>query len=115
MKVVRTRLDMVKAIEVLRSFLTVLSLAVVVLAQSRPSDRTTIVSAAQKEAVEALNFRQGDRASLQHARSYFTAEGWKSFIEHMQGFLDKNGAPTFTSMFAATKEPVFLDEKNEVV
>src|SRR5215469_1820982 len=106
---------MVKSIGVLRSFLPMLSLAVVVFAQSQHSDRATIISAAQKEAVEALNFRQGDRAGLQHTRSYFTAEGWKSFIEHMQGFLDKNGAPTFTSKFAATKEPVFLDEKNEVV
>ena len=107
--------DIVKPIGLFPSLLTVLSLAVVVFAQSKPSDRAIIISSAEKEAVEALNFRQGDRASLKHARIYFTPEGWKSFVEQMQGFLDKDGAPTFTSSFVATKEPVFLDEKNEVV
>lgn len=95
--------------------LTTLFLAIAVYAQSQPSDRDALIASAQKKAVQAVSFRQGDGASLQRARVDFTPEGWKSFIEHMQGFLDQKGAPTFTSSFEAAKEPVFLDEKSGVI
>jgi hypothetical protein len=95
--------------------LTTLFLAIAVYAQSQPSDRATLIASAQKKAVKAVSFRQCDGVSLKRARVDFTPEGWKSFIDHMQGFLDKKGAPTFTSSFVAAKEPVFLDESNGVV
>lgn len=53
----------------------------------------------EKTVVAALTFQQNDLPSLQKAQSNFTAEGWAEFMKKMQGFLDTNGAPTFTSTF----------------
>ena len=95
--------------------LAIALLAIAASAQSDTSDRTTIIAAAQNEALAAINFRQGETASLERAHNHFTPDGWKNFMAHMQGFLDKNGAPTFTSTFVVSKGPVFLGEKDEVV
>ena len=59
------------------------------------------VAAATKVATAVMNFPEGDAAALNRARSAFTVEGWQSFMKTMQGFLDANGAPTFTSTFVA--------------
>lgn len=95
--------------------LTVLALAIPPLFQSQSSDRATIIAFAQKAALQSVNFRQGDIASLARTRADFTPEGWKDFMKHMEGFLDANGAPTFTSSFVPSKDAVFLDSKNGVV
>ena len=107
--------NIVTPIGVVPNLSMVLFIAVAIFGQSLPTDRAAVIASAKKEAVAALNFRQGDAPSLERARGDFTPEGWESFITHMQGFLDKKGAPTFTSNFVASKDPVFLDEKNGVV
>jgi hypothetical protein len=38
------------------------------------------VAFAQKAAVRALDFREGDTTSLQRARPDFTADGWADFM-----------------------------------
>jgi hypothetical protein len=97
------------------TILTFAFLGIAICAQSQTSDQATVIASAKKAALAAVNFRQGDGASLKRARNDFTSEGWKSFIGHMQGFLDQNGVPQFSSTFAASKEPVFLGEDNGIV
>lgn len=66
---------------------------------------------AQKAAVAAVNFRQGDQAGFSRSRADFTADGWKDFLRHNQGFLDQNGAPTFTSTFVPSAAARILGEQ----
>jgi len=73
------------------------------------------VAAARKAAIAAMNFRQGDAAGLNRARSDFTDGGWTAFMKKMQGFLDGKGAPTFTSTFVPVRETKVLDEKDGVI
>ncbi|HET9399607.1 MAG TPA: hypothetical protein VFO34_01540 [Candidatus Acidoferrales bacterium] len=73
------------------------------------------VTAIEKAAVAALNFRQGDATGLNHSRADFTADGWNDFVKTMKAFLDDKGAPTFTSTFVAAREARILDEKDGVV
>ena len=87
-------------------------------AQDQPSsstDQAAIVALAQKGAVSALNFRQGDGASLTQARATFTDEGWKKFMKHMEGWLDQKGAPTFTSSFVPSRDAVVVGQENGIV
>jgi hypothetical protein len=97
------------------TILTLAFLGIAVCVQSQTSDQATVIASAKKGAMAAVNFRQGDGASLKRARNDFTSDGWKSFIGHMQGFLDQNGVPQFSSTFVASKEPVLLGENNGVV
>jgi hypothetical protein len=68
-----------------------------VTAQTSPSAQSADLI--EKIVVAALSFQQDDLRSLQKAQSNFTAEGWAEFLKKMQGFLETNGAPTFTSTF----------------
>jgi hypothetical protein len=79
------------------------------------TDQAAIVAFAQKAAVRALDFRQGDIGSLTHACADFTPEGWKEFMKHMEGWLDQKGAPTFTSSFVPSRDAVVLGLENGVV
>ena len=66
------------------------------LARSAPpsaKDEDAIVASVQKIVVRALDYKQGDRASLMDAKPYFTADGWKEFMKRMDGWLDAKGAP----------------------
>lgn len=78
-------------------------------------DQATIVGFSQKAAIAALNFQQGDAVGFGRAHDDFTSDGWKDFLKHMEGFLDENGAPTFTSSFAAARDAAVLDEKEGVL
>jgi hypothetical protein len=87
-------------------------------AQSQPpvkTDQAAIVAFAQKAAVRALDFRQGDIASLTQARADFTPEGWKEFMKYMEGWLDQKGAPTFTSSFVPSRDAVVVGLENGIV
>lgn len=100
------------------TFFVALFTAVPLLAQDQPTskaDQAAIVAFAQKAAVQALNFNQGDIASLTHARTHFTDEGWKDFMKHMEGWLDQKGAPTFTSSFVPSKDAVVVGQENGIV
>jgi hypothetical protein len=91
---------------------------VLLTAQTQPltkTDQDVIVAFAQKAAVDALNFRQGNLASLTRAQPDFTPEGWTDFLKRMQGFLDDHGSPTFTSSFVPSGDAVVVDEKNGIV
>jgi hypothetical protein len=79
------------------------------------SDQAAIVAFAQKAAVAALNFRQGDIESFMRARADFTDEGWRDFMKPMAGFLDQKGAPTFSSSFVPSKNAVVLGQENGIV
>ena len=78
-------------------------------------EQTAIVTFVQRAAVRAVNFGQGDAAGLTASRGDFTDDAWKDFINHMQGFLDEKGAPTFTSSFVVSGPAKVLDERNGTV
>ena len=82
---------------------------------SAKTDQAAIVAFVQKAAVQSLNFRQGDAASLTQARADFTDEGWKGFMKHMEGWLDQKGAPTFTSSFVPSRDAVVVGQENGIV
>jgi hypothetical protein len=79
-------------------------------AQNAPREASN--SVIEKIVVAALSFEQGDLASFQKAHENFTPKGWDEFIKTMQGFLDPNGAPTFTSRFVPAGPAVILSEEN---
>jgi hypothetical protein len=102
----------------MRYCLLALVSGVLLTAQTQPlskTDQVAVVAFTQKAAVQALNFRQGDLASLTRAQSDFTTEGWADFLKRMQGFLDEKGAPTFTSSFVPSGDAVIVDEKNGII
>jgi hypothetical protein len=89
-----------------------------IFAQTQPpakTDQAAIVAFAQKAAVRALDFRQGDIGSLTRARVDFTTEGWRDFMKHMEGWLDQKGAPTFSSSFLPSRNSVVLSQENGIV
>jgi hypothetical protein len=96
----------------------VLFAAVLLYAQDLPlvkADQAATLAFAQKAAVQALNFRQGDAASLTQSRRDFTGDGWKDFMKHMEGWLDEKGAPTFTSSFVPSRDAVVVGQENGIV
>ena len=76
------------------------------------SNRSEMINFAEKSAVSAVNFKQGDLVGFNSARAAFTTEGWNGFLHRHQGFLDQNGAPTFTSTFTATADARILGDAN---
>ncbi len=79
------------------------------------SEQATIVAFAQKAAVQSLEFRQGDAPSVTRARADFTPEGWAELMKTMAGWLDGNGAPTFSSSFVPSGNAVVLGQENGIV
>ena len=90
-------------------------LSVAPLFPQEPGRQAAIAAFAQKAALQALNFQQGDQQNLQRARADFTPRAWNEFMKHMEGFLDPKGAPTFTSSFVPSAEPIILGEENGIV
>jgi hypothetical protein len=74
-----------------------------------------VAAAVQKAAVRSLNFEQGDARSLNKARPDFTPQGWEEFMKPLQGFLDANGAPQFSSTFVPAGNAVITSNENGVV
>lgn len=83
--------------------------------QAADPDQADLVAPAERAAIRAVNFRQGDAAGFNASRDDFTEAGWRDFVNHMQGYLDESGAPTFTSAFVASGNARVLDEKNGIV
>ncbi|HET9409943.1 MAG TPA: hypothetical protein VFO39_22090 [Candidatus Sulfotelmatobacter sp.] len=83
-------------------------LALMLAAQSAPSQADASAASLEKAAIRALAFQQGDATSLAKSRPDFTAEGWNKFMQTLQGFLDDNKAPTFTSAFAPAGKAVVV-------
>ena len=98
------------------AFLVVFCSSSIFFAQTAPTKQTeAIVEVAKKAAVHSLSFTQGDLASLTAARPDFTPEGWSEFMNHMNGFLDAKGAPTFSSDFTPSGDAVVIAEENGVI
>jgi hypothetical protein len=85
-----------------------------ILAQSTSSGTTAEVNVVKKAALRALNFKQGNLASLADARDDFTPAGWNEFLKRLDGFLDEKGAPTFTSSFVPSADAV-MENENGVI
>lgn len=97
----------------MRSIIVAVLLGLPVFAQNgSQSHRSELIDYAKKSAVSAVNFKQGDLAGFNSVRPLFTLEGWNDFLHHNDGFLDQNGAPTFTSKFAATGDAKIVDDAN---
>ena len=65
-------------------------------------------SSIEKTVVAALSFQQGDLTSLKKAQQNFNPKAWGEFMKTMQGFLEPNGAPTFTSQFVPAEGTVVI-------
>jgi hypothetical protein len=95
--------------------LMVASLRIAAQAPAPNPGQAATVAAAERVAIAAITFREGDTAGFGRARVDFTTDGWTDFLKRMQGFLDANGAPTFTSTFTASGRASFLGEHDGVV
>jgi hypothetical protein len=84
-------------------------------AQTPAPDAEQAVSAVQKAVVRALNFGQGDLERLRGARGEFTPAGWTAFMKHLDGFLDANGAPAYTSSFVPSGGPTIISQGDGVL
>lgn len=83
-------------------------------AQLSNADNSAVIAFAQKTSIGAVNCRQGDLASLTDAQADFTADGWKGFMKHMEGFLDAKGAPTFSATFTPSRNGTLVEQKDGV-
>jgi hypothetical protein len=59
-----------------------------------------------------LNYDQGNLASLTDAQNDFTSDGWREFMQWLQGYLDSSGAPTGSSRFSSTGDPEVKHQEN---
>jgi hypothetical protein len=84
-------------------------------APSTVADQQGIINSVQTAAIQAVNFRQGDIDGFTRARANFTPDGWADYLKRMQGFLDANGAPTFTSSFVPSGNVTILGAANEII
>ena len=88
------------------------------LARSAPpsaKDEDAIVASVQKAVVRALDYKQGDRASLMDAKPDFTADGWKEFMKRMDGWLDAKGAPLASQRFTPLAAAVVKSREDGVI
>lgn len=79
-------------------------------AQFSPADPQ--VRFAERAAVGALSFRQGEPASLVESKPVFTEHGWEDFMKRLTGFVDPQGAPTFSSSFTPSG-PAIAAKQNQ--
>jgi len=78
-------------------------------------DDPQVVWFARQAATQSLTFQQGDRQTLEAARRLFTDDGWKQFLKDLTGWLDANGAPTFTSSFVPSTNGRVVDEHDGII
>lgn len=67
------------------------------IAQEPALDQAALVQEATTISLRALQFTQGDLASLLDAKSQFTRAGWAEFMKKLDGWQDEKGAATFSS------------------
>lgn len=79
------------------------------------ADQAQLVSEATAICARALEFAQGDRASLVDAKAQFSAEGWAQFTKRLNGWRDDEGAPTFTSHFRPSGPALDVRQHDGVV
>jgi hypothetical protein len=84
-------------------------------AQNEQQPNSTTTTAIEIKVVSALSFEQGDLGSFRRAQANFTPKGWDEFMKTMQGFLDSNGVPTFTSKFVPAGGTVVVSQEQSAV
>jgi hypothetical protein len=97
----------------MRSFLyfVVGVVQVVACAQSPETTRNEEMKRFAKQVAErALDFSEGDIASLKDAQDDFTSDGWKSFLE-LEQIPNDTAAPEFSSEFTASADPVIIKDQ----
>ena len=78
------------------------------------TDQAAVIDFTQKAVARALDYDQGNRESLMDAQDDFTPDGWREFMQWLEGYLDGNGAPTGTSLLTSTGDPVVKRQENGV-
>lgn len=81
---------------------------------SGTSDQT-VIDFVRNAVPRALDYDQGNRASLVDAQDNFTAEGWQEFMKWLSGYVDEEGAPTGSSHFTAAGEPKMESQENGII
>jgi hypothetical protein len=79
------------------------------------TDEDGLVASTQKAVERALDYRQGDRASLMDAKADFMAGGWSEFMKRMDGWLDDKGAPLGSETFTPSGNAVVKSRGNDVI
>jgi hypothetical protein len=82
-------------------------------AQSIPP--TAAVDFAKKAVPRALDYDQGSRESLMDAKEDFTPDGWREFMNWLNGYVNEKGAPTGSSLFVATGEATVRNQENGTI
>jgi len=77
-------------------------------AGSETRGQSATVAFAERAAVRALTFTQGDARSFTAGRPDFTDSAWTSFRKQFEGFLDAKGAPQFSSRFTPARAAVLI-------
>jgi hypothetical protein len=84
---------------------------VVACAQSPETTRNEEMKRFAKQVAErALDFSEGNIASLKDTRDDFTSDGWKSFLE-LEQVPNDTAAPEFSSEFTASADPVIIKDQ----
>ena len=78
------------------------------------SDDTVAIVFAEKAVQRALDYEQGNRATLVDAQNDFTPEGWAEFMKWLDGFIDDKGAPTGSSVFTTTEKMQVKGSENGI-
>lgn len=82
-------------------------------ANTQPNEANAQTKFAENAAVDVLNFRQGDVASLVAIKPFFTEPGWTDFMKRLTGFVDPQGATTFTSTFTPSGPAIATKQDKE--
>jgi len=78
-------------------------------------DQAVLIESVRTMALKAMTFQESNLASLNASQSNFTPDGWKEFLNHMNGFLDDDGAPTYTSTFTPSGKSIVLKKENDTI
>lgn len=84
-------------------------------AQEPAQDQAKLVQEATAVSLRALQFNQGDLASLLDAKSEFTEEAWAGFLKKLEGWRDEKGAAAFTSRFVPSGPALAVRRHDGVV
>lgn len=82
---------------------------------SSAKEQAALVESVRAMSLKAMTFQESNLASLNASQANFTPDGWKEFLNHMSGFLDDDGAPTFTSSFTPAGKTEILKKESDTI
>jgi hypothetical protein len=82
---------------------------------SSAKEQAALVESVRTMALKAMTFQESNLASLNASQANFTPDGWQEFLRHMSGFLDDDGAPTYTSTFTPTGKSIVVKKENDTI